>query len=96
MLPLDGVYAADDDGHPRFHPLPPPDDAEVVQVRVRRGKGGRDRVTVLPAMICAELSAHLNRARADRKNKRPFGDETGESVWQFGRSSTRHPVGGMN
>ncbi len=33
---------------------------------------------------------------ADRKNKRPFGDETGVSVWQFGRSNTRHPVGGMN
>jgi len=33
------------------------------EIRVRRGKGGRDRVTVLPAMICAELSAHLNRVR---------------------------------
>ena len=33
---------------------------------------------------------------ADRKNKRPFADEIGVSVWQFGRSSTRHPVGGMN
>ena len=35
MLALDGVYAADQDGYPRFHPLPPPDDAEVVQVAGR-------------------------------------------------------------
>ncbi len=34
-LALDGVYAADQDGYPRFHPLPPPDDAEVVQVAGR-------------------------------------------------------------
>ena len=30
-----GVYAADQDEYPRFHPLPPPDDAEVVQVAGR-------------------------------------------------------------
>ena len=35
MLALDGVYAMDEAGHPRFHPLPPPDDAEIVQVAGR-------------------------------------------------------------
>ena len=35
MLALDGVYAADNDGLPQFHPLPAPDDAEVVQVAGR-------------------------------------------------------------
>ena len=32
MLALDGVYAADATGHPRFHPLVPPDDAEVARL----------------------------------------------------------------
>jgi hypothetical protein len=31
-LLLDGVYALDADGSPRFHPLPPPTDAEVERV----------------------------------------------------------------
>ena len=35
MLALDVVYAADDDGHPRFHLLPPPDDDQVAQVADR-------------------------------------------------------------
>jgi len=35
MLALDGVYAADDGGHPRFHALDAPDDADVVAVAHR-------------------------------------------------------------
>jgi len=35
MLALDGVYAADEDGHPRFHTLDPPGDNEVVQLARR-------------------------------------------------------------
>jgi len=31
-LVLDGVYAQDAEGRPRFHPLPPPEDAEVERV----------------------------------------------------------------
>ncbi len=33
------------------------------EIRVRRGKGGRDRVTVLPEMVGAKLRTHLNRVR---------------------------------
>lgn len=33
------------------------------EIRVRRGKGGRDRVTVLPEMVGARLRTHLNRVR---------------------------------
>jgi hypothetical protein len=33
-LAFDGVYAVPDGGTPRFHPLPPPDDAEVARVVV--------------------------------------------------------------
>ena len=32
----------------------------------------------------------------DRKNKSDFVDETGVSVWQFGRWKTGNAVGGMN
>ena len=35
MLVLDGIYAAGEYGHPRFHTLPPPDDADVVEVANR-------------------------------------------------------------
>ena len=35
MLALDGVYAADEEGEPHFHPLSAPDDAQVVQVAAR-------------------------------------------------------------
>jgi hypothetical protein len=35
MLALDGVDAADEDGHPRFHLLAAPEDAEVVQIACR-------------------------------------------------------------
>lgn len=35
MLALDGVYAEAEDGHPRFHVLPPPSDAEVAAVARR-------------------------------------------------------------
>ncbi len=34
------------------------------QVTVRRGKGDRDRVTMLPAAVKADLATHLERAKA--------------------------------
>ncbi len=34
------------------------------EIVVRRGKGGKDRVTVLPAALCQPLSAHLEQLRA--------------------------------
>ena len=32
MLALDGVYAADDDDHPQFQPLPAPENEEIAQL----------------------------------------------------------------
>jgi integron integrase len=34
------------------------------EVRIRRGKGGRDRVTILPGKLRAPVGAHLDRVRA--------------------------------
>src|SRR5215475_7461719 len=31
-IAIDGVYAAGDNGHPEFHPLPAPDDADVLRL----------------------------------------------------------------
>ncbi len=39
-------------------------DLERGELRVRHGKGGKDRVTVLPATSVAALTAHLARVRA--------------------------------
>jgi integron integrase len=39
-------------------------DFERSQVLVRRGKGGKDRVTVLPATVKPGLASHLQRVRA--------------------------------
>jgi integron integrase len=33
------------------------------EIRLRRGKGAKDRVTVLPERLCAPLAAHLERVR---------------------------------
>ena len=38
-------------------------DLERGEIRVRRGKGARDRVTVLPARLRGPLAAHLERVR---------------------------------
>jgi integron integrase len=39
-------------------------DLERLEVRVRRAKGGKDRVTVLPASLRGALRAHLDRVKA--------------------------------
>lgn len=39
-------------------------DPERGEIRLRRGKGQRDRVTVFPAAICNPLQEHLERVRA--------------------------------
>jgi integrase len=39
-------------------------DLERGEIRIRRGKGGVDRVTVLPEAVRPSLAAHLGRARA--------------------------------
>ena len=38
-------------------------DFEANQIAVRRGKGGKDRVTVLPRITCEPLRCHLERVR---------------------------------
>ncbi|MEX2182353.1 MAG: integron integrase [Gemmatimonadaceae bacterium] len=38
-------------------------DLERLEIRVRRGKGGKDRVTILPALARAALGAQLQRVR---------------------------------
>lgn len=37
------------------------------QILVRRGKGDKDRVTMLPAVVAAELTSHLARVRAQHR-----------------------------
>src|SRR6266852_6404421 len=32
IVVIDGIYAADENGQPEFHELPPPEDADVVRV----------------------------------------------------------------
>jgi integron integrase len=48
-------------------------DFERHEVRLRAGKGGKDRVTVLPAVVCRALEAHLEVVR--RRHERDL--ETG-------------------
>ena len=43
-------------------------DLERGEIRVRRGKGGRDRVTVLPARLKEPLGAHLARVREQHRH----------------------------
>ena len=38
-------------------------DLKIQQLTVRDGKGGKDRVTVLPAALVAPLSVHLERVK---------------------------------
>ena len=50
-------------------------DLEQRQVNVRSGKGGKDRLTLLPIVAVAPLRAHLERVKslfeADRRERRP-------------------------
>ncbi len=50
-------------------------DFSMNQILVRQGKGGKDRVTVLPANILESLQAHLKKVRAIHENdcRRGFG-----------------------
>lgn len=49
ILALDGVYAAAENGHPRFHALPAPDDAHVVEGARRKQSQLRFGATGTPA-----------------------------------------------
>jgi len=48
-------------------------DFDARQVIVRSGKGDKDRVTLLPDLLCKELPAHLERVRAQHKKDRRAG-----------------------
>ncbi|HET7604171.1 MAG TPA: integron integrase [Gemmatimonadales bacterium] len=48
------------------------------EIRVRRGKGGRDRVTVLPAVVLRALEAHL--ADVKRRHRRDLSRGAGRVV----------------
>lgn len=50
-------------------------DLERREVRIRRGKGAKDRVTVLPAALVAPLRMHLERVRA--QHQRDLADGAG-------------------
>jgi site-specific recombinase XerD len=46
------------------------------QILVRDGKGGKDRITMLPAAVAAPLQAHLERVKVlhERDAAQGFGD----------------------
>jgi integrase len=46
-------------------------DFEQSQLYVRRGKGGKDRLTMLPPLLHKRLRQQLGKARAWKKSKRP-------------------------
>jgi integron integrase len=48
-------------------------DLERREIRVRRGKGGRDRVTMLPESLVVALQAHLARVRAQHQRDLAVG-----------------------
>ena len=48
-------------------------DFDARQVIVRSGKGGKDRVTLLPDLLRRELPAHLKRVRAQHRRDRAAG-----------------------
>ena len=62
-------------------------DFETNQITVRRGKGGKDRVTILPASVESELRAHLEKMRA--QHIRDIADGAGwvELPDAYGRKS---------
>lgn len=43
------------------------------QIVVRRGKGDKDRVTMLPAIVADELASHLERVRAQHRGDVAYG-----------------------
>jgi integron integrase len=49
-------------------------DVAAGEIRVRRGKGGKDRITMVPERGRAELTAHLERVRRLHERDRARGD----------------------
>jgi integron integrase len=68
-------------------------DLERREVRIRRGKGAKDRVTVLPAALVGPLGLHLDRARAQHQ-----GDLAEGAGWVAlpGALDRKYPVAGRS
>jgi integron integrase len=60
-------------------------DLERREVRIRRGKGAKDRVTVLPATLVGPLGAHLDQVRARHEVDRDEGSGWVELPGALGR-----------
>ena len=58
------------------------------EIRVRRGKGGRDRATVLPEIARAGLEAHLVRVRALHARDLECGAGSGRAAVGAGAEGT--------
>jgi integron integrase len=50
-------------------------DFTICEIRLRRGKGGQDRVTMIPEVLRERLQAHLAKVKA--RHERAFGDGAG-------------------
>jgi hypothetical protein len=61
---IDGVYAAGDDGHPRFHPLPAPEDHAVLRL-----------TTVVNERVRALLEPRGLGAEADPQEADPLSED---------------------
>jgi integron integrase len=57
------------------------------EIRVRRGKGGKDRITILPKVVRAELEQHLVRVRALHERDRRDGAGRVEMPGAFDRKA---------
>lgn len=62
-------------------------DLDRGEIRVRRGKGGKDRVTILPAMARAALAQQLDRVRALHERDRRSGGGRVELPTALGRKA---------
>lgn len=67
-------------------------DLERGEIRIRRGKGGVDRVTVLPQNVRVALTGHLERVRAQHREDLAAG---GGRVPLPGALDRKLPVGGL-
>jgi integrase len=61
------------------------------QIAVRRGKGDKDRVTMLPAIVADDLAVHLERACARSTAATSTAEPAGSSYPTRSRASYRRP-----
>ena len=63
-------------------------DLDRRELRVRRGKGDRDRVTMVPASLCDDITAHLRRVRSLQATRIARGGGFVELPGAFDRKSS--------